>query len=258
MKILLTNDDGYKAPGIRALYRSLNDSHEVVLIAPDQEKSAVSHGITLHSPLRIKEIRLESGHKGYAVSGTPADCVKLGLFEIFDTPPDLVISGINAGGNLGIDINYSGTASAAREGALNGVRGMAVSLMLGETMDYQGMAGFASGLVDKWEDLQLAPGTFLNVNGPDIPVDRVSQVQVTRQAQNNLSKEFERRVDPKNRPYFWYGGGNNGMAEPGTDIHAILNQCISITPIRCDSTDDGSLAGLDSLTMNMKRNHHEI
>ncbi|WP_022663719.1 5'/3'-nucleotidase SurE [Desulfospira joergensenii] len=251
MRILLTNDDGYKAPGIQALYKALTEDHEVVLIAPDTEKSAVSHGITLNSPLRIKKVDLESSGKGYAVTGTPADCVKLGLFEIFETPPDLVISGINAGGNLGIDINYSGTASAAREGVLNGLPGMAVSLVQGKVMDYQGMAGFTLGLVSKWPDLKLSPGTFLNVNGPDIPMAQVNRVEITRQSLNNLSREFDRRIDPKNRPYFWYGGGNNGQAEPGTDIHAVLDHSISITPIRCDTTDNQALGGLDFLSQNL-------
>jgi len=128
MKILLTNDDGYNAPGILALYETLSSRHQVMLIAPDREKSAISHGITLNEPMRIDKVTLNNSGKGYSITGTPADCVKLGLFKFYTSPPDLVISGINPGSNTGVNINYSGTVGAAREAALNGISSMAVSI----------------------------------------------------------------------------------------------------------------------------------
>ncbi len=241
MKIFLTNDDGYKAPGINALYEELSACHEVTLIAPDREKSAVSHSISLHTPLRITKIKLDSQDSGYAVNGTPVDCIKLGLFEVFKGQPDLVISGINAGGNLGVDINYSGTAAAAREGALNGLPCMAVSLMTGKHMDFKGMARFTAGMVLRVLEFELTPGTFLNINGPDSPIDQVSGVQITHPAQTNLSTRFDCRIDPRDRKYFWYGpmGGINAPA--GTDAHAVKNNYISISPIRSGLTDDNGL-----------------
>ncbi len=247
MKIFLTNDDGYKAEGIKALYRVLSTNHQVTLIAPDREKSAVSHGISLNSPLRIERVVMEDQHPGYAVNGTPADCVKLGLFQVFKTPPDLLVSGINAGANLGIDINYSGTASAAREGTLNRIPSLAVSLMKGQAMDFKGLARFIAQMIEKWQDFDLPIGTFLNINGPDLPMDKTQGVKITRQSLNNLSWKFDQRIDPKGRPYYWYGGENNGAPAKGTDVHALLNNHISITPIQCDMTCDQGFTCLEAM-----------
>ena len=246
MKILLTNDDGYNAPGIQILYKMLQAHHEIILIAPDREKSAVSHGITLNEPMRIDQIKLEGGAKGYAVTGTPADCIKLGLFEFFTTPPDLIISGINPGCNIGIDINYSGTVAAAREAALNGILGMAVSIKLGEVMDFQGMSSFIANLVNKVCNDGLPSGTFLNINAPPVSFDEIRGVKITRQASNNLSKQFDKRLDPKNRPYYWYGSINHVEGDPDTDVYALSQKYISITPIQCDFTDYKTMVELES------------
>ncbi len=238
MKILLTNDDGYNAPGILALYEALSVAHEVLLIAPDREKSAVSHGISLNQPMRINTITLDNGRQGYGISGTPADCVKLGLFELCPSQPDLIISGINPGCNTGVDINYSGTVGAAREGALNQILSMAVSIRkTGNTMDLQGMSRFIAGFLEKVRDFGLPEGTFLNINAPDIPIDEAQGVRITRQAQDNVSKQFEKRIDPKNRFYYWYGDANRIMGEIDTDVNALSCNFISITPIQCDNTD---------------------
>ncbi|MFU8769516.1 MAG: 5'/3'-nucleotidase SurE, partial [Desulfotignum sp.] len=166
MNIFLTNDDGYQAPGIQALYRVLSRDHAVVMVAPDREKSAVSHGITLHHPMRIHP--LPGRDRAFAVDGTPADCVKLGLAECVDTPPDLLISGINPGSNIGIDINYSGTVAAAREGALNGIMSLAVSIKAGRSMAYDDLSRFISNLTGTIHKHGLPPGTFLNINAPDV------------------------------------------------------------------------------------------
>jgi len=246
MKILLTNDDGYNAPGILALYETLKLHHEVILIAPDREKSAVGHGITLNEPMRIETINLNSGDEVYAISGTPADCIKLGLFELCTTPPDLVISGINPGSNTGVNINYSGTVAAAREAAFNGILSMAVSIFRTEnTIDFQGMSQFIAQLVSKIHDYRLPPGTFLNINAPSIQIDDVKGIKITRQASNNISKHFEKRTDPKNRSYFWYGNIDRVNGEADTDVEALSQNYISITPIQCDITDYKTMAELD-------------
>jgi len=249
MKILLTNDDGYNAPGIMALYEALSASHDVILIAPDREKSAVGHAITLNAPVRIDTIDLGEGKKGFAVAGTPADCIKLGLFELFTSPPDLVVSGINPGCNIGIDINYSGTASAAREGALNGLPSLAVSIKSGENMDFSSMARFTVDMVNRVKANGLPRGTFLNINAPSGPFKEISGVKITRQAQSNLSTRFEKRFDPKTRPYFWYGSTEPAGDKPDTDVYALSQNCISITPIQCDATDHETRAELENFKM---------
>jgi 5'-nucleotidase len=250
MKILLTNDDGYNAPGILALYKTLKPHHEVILIAPDREKSAVGHGITLNEPMRIETLNLNGGDEVYAISGTPADCVKLGLFELCTTPPDLVISGINPGSNTGVNINYSGTVAAAREGVFNGILSIAVSIFRTEnTIDFKGMSQFVARMVDKIHDFKLPPGTFLNINAPAIPVDEVKGIKITRQASNNVSKNFDKRTDPKNRSYYWYGNIDRTNEEPDTDVKALSQNYISITPIQCDMTDYKTMAKLESLRL---------
>lgn len=236
MKILLTNDDGYRAPGILAMYRALIPDHQVVLAAPDREKSAIGHGITLNQPLRIDPVDLNGGGKGHAITGTPADCVKLGLYALYDEKPDLVISGINAGSNTGVNINYSGTAGAAREAALNGLTALAVSIQYGDVMDFEGMAAYILSQLDRVCSQDLPSGTFLNINGPCIPMDQVSGVRITRQADNNLANTFETRTDPRRKTYFWYGGMDAVTPGQDTDNHALLDHCISITPIQCDMT----------------------
>ncbi|HCY88271.1 MAG TPA: 5'/3'-nucleotidase SurE [Desulfobacteraceae bacterium] len=236
MKILLTNDDGYRAPGILALYRALAPEHEVILVAPDRERSAIGHGITLNQPLRYDRVALNGGGKGYAVNGTPADCVKLGLFDLCDGMPDLVISGINSGSNTGVNINYSGTAGAAREASINGVAAIAVSLQYGDIMDFDGMAAYMGSLVVKTCTMGLPQGVFLNVNGPCIPISDVKGVRITKQADNNLSNEFHRREDPRKKLYYWYGGMVPVRPGKGTDNDALLENYISITPIQCDMT----------------------
>ncbi|MFH1152709.1 MAG: 5'/3'-nucleotidase SurE [Pseudomonadota bacterium] len=245
MKILLTNDDGYQAPGILALYEELRSEHEIVLAAPDRERSAVGHSITLNESLRIATIPLNGKDKGYAISGTPADCVKLGLFKFFQEPPDLVISGINAGSNTGVNINYSGTVGAAREAALNGLLSMAVSIKRGEIMDFRGTSRLVSSMAAKLLQTGLPRGTFLNINVPDIPLDDVQGTRITRLSATNLSTQFERRKDPRNRTYYWYGRMDQVQVDRDTDEDALADNHISITPIHCDMTDYKTLVELE-------------
>ena len=250
MKILLTNDDGYNAPGILALYETLRSNHEVMLVAPDREKSAISHGITLNEPMRIDRVNLSNGGGGYSITGTPVDCVKLGLFRFYTSPPDLVISGINPGSNTGVNINYSGTVGAAREAALNGISSIAVSMFKkGNISDFYGMAQFIAQIVNKITDCNLPSGVFLNINAPDIPISEARGIKITRQASDNLSKQFEKRVDPRNQSYYWYGGIGRVTGEGNTDVNALLENYISITPIQCDMTYYKTLEKLESLQL---------
>lgn len=237
MNIFLTNDDGYQAPGIQALYEVLSRDHEVVMVAPDREKSAVSHGITLHHPMRLHKVPAGGRGRVYAVDGTPADCVKLGLSECFDSPPDMLISGINPGSNIGIDINYSGTVAAAREGTLNGILSLAVSIRVGRVMEYENMSRFVSHIAQDIRKKGLPAGTFLNINAPGIAFSQIRGVKITCQASDNLSSRFEKRKDPKHRHYYWYGHQDHRSGAPDTDVNAIVQNYMSITPIRCDLTD---------------------
>lgn len=238
MNILLTNDDGYDAPGILALFEALKRNHHVTLIAPDREKSAVGHGITLNEPLRIQPVWINPQDKVYAISGTPADCVKLGLFEICDTPPDLVVSGINPGSNTGVNIYYSGTVAAAREAAFNGITSLAVSIYRSKKrLDYIGIAEIAVKVAEHIPEYKLPPGTFLNMNAPSIPVDQIKGICITRQASDNISRNFDKKTDPKQRPYFWYSHVDGFESKEGTDVTALSDHYISITPIQCDMTD---------------------
>ena len=250
MKILLTNDDGYNAPGILALFEILGDDHEVMLVAPDREKSAIGHGITLNKPMKINSVNLSNGGKGYALNGTPADCVKLGLFKFYTSVPDLVISGINPGSNTGVNINYSGTVGAAREAALNGIPAIAVSIFKkGSVSDFNDMAEFTAQIVDRITDFNLPQGVFLNMNAPDIPVNEARGVKITRQAMDNLSKKFEKRIDPRGQTYYWYGRIGKIKGHGNTDVNALLKNYISITPVQCDMTDYKTLADLESLQL---------
>ncbi|MCF6248163.1 MAG: 5'/3'-nucleotidase SurE [Desulfobacula sp.] len=249
MKILITNDDGYAAPGIQTLYQTLQKTHDVTLVAPDREKSAVGHGISLDKPLRIESIQLDNNNRGYAINGTPADCVKLALFEFFPAPPDLVIAGINPGSNTGVNINYSGTVAAAREAALNGIQAMAVSLEVGKynQLDFSGMSVFIETLIEKISSFTLAPGTFLNINAPDMLIGKTHGIKITRQSQDNVSKNFEKRADPKTRPYFWYGRICQPESGLNTDTRALSQNFISISPIQCDTTDADALSLLKDI-----------
>jgi 5'-nucleotidase len=258
MEILLTNDDGIYAPGLWALHDSLARRHRVTVVAPDRERSAVSHGITLDRPLRAESVSppgtgLKSKIKnpksggGHAVNGTPADCVKLGILEILGTPPDLVIAGINPGANVGISIHYSGTVSAAREGALYGVCSLAVSMSCtdGRVRHYDDAARFVRSLAETAYHQGLPFGTLLNVNIPDRPPSEIVGVRVSRQGVALITEYFEKRVDPRNRAYHWLGGDIQTFDDDlEIDWTALARDYITITPIKCDTTDYDTLGAL--------------
>jgi 5'-nucleotidase len=238
MKILLTNDDGIYAKGLWAIYNRLAGRHHVDVIAPDRERSAIGHAITLHQPLRATRISINSGISGYAVNGTPADCIKLGFSEILSEKPDLVIAGANAGANVGANLNYSGTVAAAKEAALGGMIGIAVSIEGPEVDYYDDAASFIAELCEAVYEKGLPFGTFLNVNIPNRPLKEIAGVRISRQAVEVLSEYVEKRKDPRNRTYFWQGQDMQSFgADPQLDGAVLKQRFISITPVKCDMTD---------------------
>ena len=201
MRVLLTNDDGIHAPGLWALHQAFATRHQVTVVAPDRERSAVGHGITLHQPIRFQNTRVNGSLRGFAVNGTPADCVKLGLAELLDTPPELVVSGINPGANVGINVNYSGTVAAAKEAAMAGIPAMAVSIIAPGDRHVDAAARFAESLSMQLTGRGLPQGTFLNVNFPDLPMDEILGVSWSRQGSGIFAQHFEKRRDPRDRIY---------------------------------------------------------
>ncbi len=248
MNILLTNDDGIHAPGLMALFQSLQAKYDLRVVAPESEQSAVGHAISLSTPLRIKKINKNGAFFGWAINGTPADCVKIAVAELLSPLPDLVISGINLGPNVGINVLYSGTVSAASEAAILGLRALAISLDTYKEPDFSGAARFAGRLARQLPSLHLPPGVSLNVNVPAIPPGLIKGVMLTRQDTSCLAERFERRVDPRENIYYWLAGINQRRdPEPGTDCWALQNGYISITPIHPDLTHYASLAELQKL-----------
>ncbi len=237
MRILLTNDDGIFAAGLYSLYCQFREQHEVFVVAPESEQSAVGHAITLSNPLRVKEVYRNGGFYGWAVSGTPADAVKIAVNELLPSHPDLVISGINLGPNVGINVLYSGTVSAATEAAFLGIPAMAISLDTYSNPDFGPAAVIAERLALSIPRLNLAQGVCLNVNVPALPLEKIKGSLFTRQATIPLRDKFEKRVDPRKRVYYWEAeDGFVASAEPGTDIHTLRQGKISITPIHYDLT----------------------
>ncbi|MFC1816149.1 5'/3'-nucleotidase SurE [Thermodesulfobacteriota bacterium] len=238
MNILLTNDDGIYAHGLWVIYKQFAKQHTVTVVAPDRERSAVGHSITLQKPLRLKLVEINGGYQGYAVSGTPVDCIKLGVLEVLDTKPDIVISGINPGANVGVNINYSGTVSAAREAALYGIPAIAVSIQGQKPGSYDIAARFAQVLAELVFKKGLPFGTILNVNFPAVSEKNIAGVRISRQGSSLFSHYFEKRVDPRNQTYYWQGSDLQAVFDHPDMDGAILNKnYISITPIKCDMTD---------------------
>lgn len=236
MKILLTNDDGINAPGIDALYREVRKVGEVSIVAPETEQSAMGHAITPYDPLRIRKNYRGGCLYGYAINGTPADCVKLGAAAIFKEPPDIIISGINLGPNLGVDIIYSGTVSAATEGTILGIPSLAISLATRHEPDYSFAAAFASALCLRVKKKGLPAGMLLNVNIPAVSFDRIKGVKITRQGKARFKDTFEKRTDPRGNTYYWLTGHNIKEEDKGSDRQAVRENYVSITPLHFDFT----------------------
>jgi 5'-nucleotidase len=239
MKILLTNDDGIFSEGIQVLKRELTKIGEVVVIAPECERSAVGHSLTLHKPLRIKPIFIKDENFGYAVNGTPTDCVVLGLKFIFKKKkPDLIISGINRGANLGGDLTYSGTVSAAMEGAIHKIPSFAVSIASREAKDFSFASKFSRELAKIVAKNKLPPFSFLNINIPAVKEEEIKGIEITYQSDRCYIGTVEERKDPRGKYYYWIGGTfPKNKAKKGTDVYAIINNKISITPIQLNLTN---------------------
>lgn len=244
-RLLLTNDDGIHAPGLLALHEALRPFYPVCVVAPEVEMSAVGHAITLSSPLRVREVHKGGEFYGYAVNGTPADCVKIAMQELFAHPPEMVLSGINLGANIGVNVLYSGTVSAATEAAFLGVPAAAVSLDTRKDPDFGFAARFALELVGHMKESSLPPGVALNVNIPAVPPEQIQGVALTRQGTARFEERFERRTDPRGNLYYWLAGEtfvDNGL--PDTDARALREKRISITPVHVDLTHEKALAQL--------------
>lgn len=237
MRILLTNDDGIHAPGLMALYAELKDDFEVYVVAPESEMSAVGHAITLRSPLRVQEIEKNGAFFGYGVTGTPADCVKIAVQEILKSPPDIILSGINLGANVGVNVLYSGTVSAATEGAFLGVRSAAFSLDTRKDPDFTYAAAFSRKIIKFMSEGGINNGTALNVNVPAIPADKIRGVAITRQGVGRFRERYERRIDPRGNVYYWLTGETRVEEESeDSDARALADGMVAITPISFDLT----------------------
>lgn len=235
--ILVTNDDGVTAPGLLALKSALAQVGRVTVLAPQRNWSASGHAKTMHKPLRVDEVLLADGTAALATDGGPSDAVAMGFMGLVEAPIDLVVSGINPGGNLGHDVTYSGTVTAAMEGAIHGVPAIAVSLESRTSDEYEGAANFAARLAREVLRHGLPEETLLNVNVPAIPKHQIAGVRVTRLGLRIYRDELIRRVDPRGKPYYWIGGLEpTGVEDEGTDIWALANGYISVTPLQLDLT----------------------
>ncbi len=239
MKILIVNDDGINSKGIMALAKRLQMEHEIYVVAPLTEQSAVGHAITMKIPLRIFKIEREGSFFGYAVDGTPADCIKIGIRNILKITPDIVISGINNGSNAAINVIYSGTVSGAREAAIMNIPSIAVSVASHDVKDFSFAAEIANKFAYLVKENGLPNGTLLNINIPDLPKQKIKGIKVTRQSMSRWDDVYEKRVDPYGKDYYWLTGSmiEHPNENDSFDYFANLNGYISVTPIHFDLTD---------------------
>jgi 5'-nucleotidase len=246
VSILLSNDDGISSEGIAILQDTLAALDEIWVVAPDRDQSAVSHSLTLHRPLRIEQV----GPRAFAVDGTPTDCINLAINGILLERPRLVISGINRGANLGDDITYSGTVSAAMEATLLGVPAVAVSVVAEHEFDFAPAAAFTQRLAAAVLGDHLPPDTLLNVNVPGLPAEQIKGFALTRQGKRRYADAIVEKVDPRGKKYYWIGGGSLDFVDgEGTDFSAVRQGLISVTPLHLDLTNYGSLTRLQTLDL---------
>ncbi len=251
MHILLTNDDGIHHPGLSTLAEQLRALGDLTVLAPDHNWSASGHVKTLHRPLRVWEADLADGSKALTTDGAPSDCVALALLGLIQPAPDLVMSGINPHANLGHDVTYSGTVTAAMEAAIAGVPGIAVSLDTPEDhhgpRDYTTAAIIGTRLARQMLNHTLPDGVLLNVNVPFLELESVRGVAITRQGLRVYRDALVRREDPRGRPYYWIGGDSpSGVADPGTDIGALAEGYVSVTPLQLDLTAIPAIQAIES------------
>ncbi len=239
MKILLTNDDGIYSEGIQILKKYLDSIAEVTVIAPDRERSTIGHAMTLRKPLRIRKVKINGDFWGFSLNGTPADCVIVGILEITkDKKPDLIVSGINRGPNLGDDIFYSGTVSAAVEGAMRNVPSLAISIAGFEDFKFESAALFSQKIAFNLLKNNLPSNLVLNINFPNIDYEEIKGIRITRHGKRVYQDEVKIIHDPQGTTHYWLGGElPEGSIEPDTDVEAIHNNMVSITPLSLNLTN---------------------
>jgi len=241
VRILLSNDDGYQAQGLRTLADHLHDLASLTIVAPERNQSGASNSLTLETPLRVEEVRPAL----YFVNGTPSDCVHVAVTGLLEQDPDMVVSGINHGANLGDDVLYSGTVAAAMEGRFLGFPAVAVSLVLESGRHFTTAAVVARRLIEHMLEHPLPSDTIFNVNVPDLPLEELRGFEITRLGFRHKSEPVIKAMDPKQRPIYWIGPSGSGQdAGPGTDFHAVANGRVSISPLKIDLTDHRALPPL--------------
>lgn len=249
--ILVTNDDGVLAPGLLALTQEMRKLGKVTVLAPDRNWSGAGHVKTLDRVLRVREVRLADGTQAFSSDGAPSDCVALGTLGYFKEPIDLVVSGINAGANLGHDVTYSGTVTAAMEAVIAGIPGVAVSLETTDNhfgeIDYGPAARAAAKIVCQVMENGLAHEILLNVNVPFLPDEKIRGIALTRQGLRVYHSRLDERVDPRGKPYYWIGGdAPTGVPERGTDVGALAEGFVSVTPLQLDLTAYRALTDINT------------
>ncbi|HPX96537.1 MAG TPA: 5'/3'-nucleotidase SurE [Thermotogota bacterium] len=240
MNILITNDDGITAPGIKVLKEyMMNAGHQVLVCAPDVERSAIGHAITLRMPVWAKSYSLNGQFFGYASSGTPADCVKLGILQLARFKIDIVVSGINHGANLGTDVPYSGTVSGALEGAIMGYPSIAISDVSHQEPAYETAAAFLTNFLMSFDPKAIPPFGALNINVPSVPLSELKGFKITKQSNRRYDDFYEKRKDPYGNDYFWLVG-NVIEEQPSfeSDYYAVMNHYVSITPLSVFMNDE--------------------
>jgi len=239
MRILLSNDDGYFAPGLAALADALSGLGEIVVVAPEQNRSGASNSLTLDRPLMLKQ----AANGFYFVNGTPTDCVHLAVTGMLDTLPDIIVSGINSGANMGDDTIYSGTVAAAMEGYLLGIPSIAVSMTSFDGLNFATAGRVARELVEHYVNNPLDAPLLLNVNVPDIPYEELTGLEVTRLGRRHKAEPVVRMTSPRKETVYWIGAaGAAADAGPGTDFHAVEQRRVSVTPLQIDLTQTSQLS----------------
>ncbi len=253
MKILLTNDDGVGAPGVHAAWAALNMAgHDVTVCVPDRPRSAISHAITMHKPLRVQTVETRDG-LAHTTNGTPADCVAMALLHICQSPPDLCVSGINLGPNLGDDVHYSGTVGGAMEAILNGISAMAISLVTHTDPQWDAAAQFCADFAPLIPQMQLPRDTFLNVNVPNLAPAQIAGARVTSQGSRRYKGDLVRYEAPSIGEYFWRGGEVIDRAErDDADVAVVKRNFIAVTPIHVDLTNHAAMPIVADALQNLR------
>jgi 5'-nucleotidase len=251
MNIVISNDDGIFAKGIKVLAEKIAKEHDVYVLAPDRERSANGHALTLHKPLRAEEIDIfENVKKSWQINGTPSDCIKLGIGAILEFKPDLIISGINRGQNMGTDVIYSGTVSAAMEGTILGIPSIAVSLASFNDNNYETASDFILKFIRNFDFKKLPPKTLLNINVPAIDKSLLKGYKITKLGMHRYIDIFEKRKDLRGKTYYWLSGELFEYEdEADSDFTAVKNNYVSITPIHYDLTNYKFLNELNNINI---------